>query len=148
MLTPATEPVLLTCAILDDDEINRLTLEHYVEQSGVLRLEASLVGSVEGLSFFSTGRRVDVLFLDVEMPDLNGLDMLRLLPEPPHVVLTTAHENFAWEAFELRVADYLVKPFEYERFMQAVCRVRELGPAGPNPAATNKFLLPGSEFLR
>ncbi|MCB2377047.1 response regulator [Hymenobacter sp. BT635] len=144
----AAEPTLLTCAILDDDEINRLTLEHYVELSGLLRVEASLSGSVEGLSFFSTGRRVDVLFLDVEMPDLNGLDMLRLLPEPPHVVLTTAHENFAWEAFELRVADYLVKPFDYERFLQAVHKVAELVRSGKADATVNKFVLPGSETLR
>ncbi|GAA3940827.1 LytR/AlgR family response regulator transcription factor [Hymenobacter algoricola] len=113
----------LTCAILDDDEINRLSLEHFIRLNGSLQIVVSLSGSVEGLQFFSTGRRVDVLFLDVEMPDLNGLDMLRLLPEPPQVVLTTAHENFAWEAYELRVTDYLVKPFDYERFELAVQRV-------------------------
>ncbi|UOG73914.1 response regulator [Hymenobacter tibetensis] len=116
---------LLTCAVLDDDEINRFTLEHYIELSGSLQLVASLSGSMQGLDFFSTERRVDVLFLDVEMPDLNGLDMLRLLPEPPQVVLTTAYEDCAWEAFELRVTDYLVKPFDYNRFMQAVQRVAE-----------------------
>src|SRR5690348_15518646 len=97
-IRPAT-PAPLTCAILDDDEINRLTLEHYLERNGRLQLLAMLAGSVEGLEFFSQERRVDVLFLDVEMPDLNGLDMLRLLPEPPQVVLTTAHENFAFDAF-------------------------------------------------
>ncbi|PJJ60463.1 LytR/AlgR family response regulator transcription factor [Hymenobacter chitinivorans] len=132
-------PRLLTCAILDDEEINRLTLEHYVALSGQLQLEASLAGSVEGLNFFSTGRRVDVLFLDVEMPDLNGLDMLRLLPEPPQVVLTTAHESFAWEAFELRVADYLVKPFDYERFLLAVERVRAQVLANPKSALDASF---------
>lgn len=94
MNSQTTTPQVLTCAILDDDEINRLTLEHYINLTPSLRLVASLAGSVEGLDFFSTGRRVDVLFLDVEMPDLNGLDMLRLLPEVPQVVLTTAHENF------------------------------------------------------
>ncbi|QNH63206.1 LytR/AlgR family response regulator transcription factor [Hymenobacter sediminicola] len=125
----------LTCAILDDDDINRLTLEHYIALTGELELVATLSGSVEGLEFFSTERRVDVLFLDVEMPDLNGLDMLRLLPEPPQVVLTTAHEDFAWDAFELRIVDYLVKPFSYERFGQAVQRVAErLHPAPTTPA--------------
>ncbi|HEX8428662.1 LytR/AlgR family response regulator transcription factor [Hymenobacter sp.] len=120
----APSPVL-TCAVLDDDEINRFTLEHYIKLNDSLQLVASLAGSIEGLDFFSTDRRVDVLFLDVEMPDLNGLDMLRLLPEPPQVVLTTAHEHCAWEAFELRVVDYLVKPFGYDRFAQAVQRVAE-----------------------
>ncbi|WP_375434611.1 LytR/AlgR family response regulator transcription factor [uncultured Hymenobacter sp.] len=114
---------VLTCAVLDDDEINRLILEHYIRLSGSLQLVASLSGSMEGLDFFSTERRVDLLFLDVGMPGLNGLDMLRLLPEPPQVVLTTAYENYAWDAFELRVADYLIKPFNYVRFAQAVHRV-------------------------
>ncbi|OUJ72826.1 LytR/AlgR family response regulator transcription factor [Hymenobacter crusticola] len=121
---------ILTCAILDDSEINRLTLEHYIEMNESLQLVASLAGSVEGLDFFSVGRRVDVLFLDVEMPDLNGLDMLRLLPEAPQVVLTTAHENFGSDAFELRVADYLVKPFSYDCFCRAVDRVVERLNAG------------------
>jgi len=120
-----TTPKQFTCAILDDDEINRFTLEHYIELSGSLQLTASLTGGVEGLEFFSTDRRVDVLFLDVEMPDLNGLDMLRLLPDPPQVVLTTAHEDFAWDAYELRVVDYLIKPFNYDRFQQAIQRIAE-----------------------
>ncbi|QIX60740.1 response regulator transcription factor [Hymenobacter sp. BT18] len=115
----------LTCAILDDDEINCLTLAHYIQLDGSLQLVATLTGSMQGLDFFSAGPRVDILFLDVEMPELSGLDMLRLLPAPPQVILTTAHENFAWEAFELRVADYLVKPFTYERFLQALQRVAE-----------------------
>ncbi|WP_324677796.1 LytR/AlgR family response regulator transcription factor [Hymenobacter sp. GOD-10R] len=122
----------LTCAILDDNEINRLTLEHYIEMNSSLQLVASLAGSIEGLEFFSVGRQVDVLFLDVEMPDLNGLDMLRLLPEPPQVVLTTAHENFGSDAFELRVADYLVKPFDYNCFCRAVERVSERLSSGDN----------------
>lgn len=124
---------MLTCAILDDDEINRFTLEHYIKLNGNLQLMASLSGSVQGLDFFSNDRRVDVLFLDVEMPDLNGLDMLRLLPEPPQVVLTTAHEDCAWDAFELGLVDYLVKPFDYSRFEQAVQRVAERLRTSPHP---------------
>ncbi|GGF25411.1 LytR/AlgR family response regulator transcription factor [Hymenobacter cavernae] len=127
-----TPSQILTCAILDDNEINRLTLEHYIEMNSSLQLVASLAGSVEGLDFFSMGRRVDLLFLDVEMPDLNGLDMLRLLPEAPQVVLTTAHENFGSDAFELRVTDYLVKPFDYTCFCRAVERVFERLNSGTN----------------
>lgn len=124
---------ILTCAILDDDEINRFTLEHYIKLNGGLQLVASLSGSIQGLDFFSNDRRVDVLFLDVEMPDLSGLDMLRLLPEPPQVVLTTAHEDCAWDAFELGLVDYLVKPFDYSRFAQAVQRVTERLRTSPHP---------------
>lgn len=115
--------------------MNRFTLEHYIKLNGHLQLVASLWGSVQGLDFFSANRRVDVLFLDVEMPDLSGLDMLRLLPEPPQVVLTTAHENCAWDAFELGIVDYLVKPFDYNRFQQAVQRVAERLRTRPYPSA-------------
>ncbi|MGY2130906.1 LytR/AlgR family response regulator transcription factor [Hymenobacter sp. HD11105] len=123
LVETSTPPRILTCAIIDDDEINRLTLEHCISLSTSLHLVASLPGGIEGLNYFSLGRRVDVLFLDVEMPDLNGIEMLRLLPEPPEVIFTTAYESFGMEAYELRVADYLVKPFAYNRFQQAVQRV-------------------------
>jgi DNA-binding LytR/AlgR family response regulator len=114
---------MLTCAIIDDDEINRLTLEHYVGLTPNLKLVASLADGIAGLSFFREGNQVDVLFLDIEMPHLSGLDLLRVLPDPPEVIITTARQDFAVDAFELRVADYLVKPFEFARFAQAVQRV-------------------------
>ena len=94
LIETSTPALVLTCAIIDDDEINRLTLEHCISLTPSLDLVASLPGGVEGLNFFSLGRRVDLLFLDVEMPDLNGIDMLRLLPEPPEVIFTTAYESF------------------------------------------------------
>ena len=127
---------MLTCAIIDDDEINRLTLEHYISLSPELQLEASLADSIAGLAYFSQGKKVDVLFLDIEMPHLNGLELLRVLPDPPEVIITTARPDFAVDAFELRVADYLVKPFEFARFTQAVQRVAQRlrpAPAPPRP---------------
>lgn len=131
MLIETCTPLkVLTCAIIDDDEINRLTLEHCISLTPSLQLVVSLPGGVEGLDFFSPGRCVDLLFLDVEMPELNGIDMLRLLPEPPEVIFTTAYENFGMEAYELHVTDYLVKPFTFDRFQQAVQRVQaRLHPA-------------------
>ena len=129
---------MLTCAIIDDDEINRLTLEHYVELMPGLKLMASLADGLAGLTFFREGNRVDVLFLDIEMPHLSGLDLLRVLPNPPEVIITTARQDFAVDAFALRVTDYLVKPFEFARFTQAVGRVgsRVASPLALAPAAT------------
>lgn len=112
----------LTCAIIDDEEINRLTLEHYISLTSSLQLVESMDDALQGLNYFRAGNRVDVLFLDVQMPQLNGLDLLRILPDPPIVILTTAHEDFAVDAFDLRVTDYLVKPFDYARFSRAVQR--------------------------
>ncbi|GAB3733465.1 LytTR family DNA-binding domain-containing protein [Hymenobacter agri] len=126
---------MLTCAIIDDDEINRLTLEHYVELTPNLKLVASLADGLAGLAFFREGNRVDVLFLDIEMPHLSGLDLLRVLPNPPEVIITTARQDFAVDAFALRVTDYLVKPFEFARFTQAVERVSSRVGNGASAAA-------------
>ena len=136
---PSAAP--LRCVVIDDDEINRLTLEHYIGLTGSLQLTASLADGIAGLTYFREGHAVDLLFLDIEMPHLTGLEMLRALPNPPEVIITTARENFAVDAFELRVLDYLVKPFDYARFSRAVERAlpRQAGAAlaaAPDAAAT------------
>ncbi|MBU6119864.1 LytR/AlgR family response regulator transcription factor [Hymenobacter siberiensis] len=126
---------MMTCAIIDDDEINRLTLEHYVELTPNLKLVASLNDGIAGLTFFREGNKVDVLFLDIEMPHLSGLELLRVLTNPPEVIITTARQDFAVDAFELRVTDYLVKPFDFARFTQAVQRVASRRAPGAAPVA-------------
>ncbi|UOQ75549.1 response regulator [Hymenobacter sp. 5516J-16] len=136
----ATAPVL-TCAIIDDEEINRLTLEHYISLTDSLQLVTSLDDALQGLNYFRAGNRVDVLFLDIQMPQLNGLDLLRVLSDPPIVILTTAHEDFAVDAFDLRVTDYLVKPFDYARFSRAVQRALQQHTA-PVPAAVSPVAAP------
>ena len=143
---------MLTCAIIDDDEINRLTLEHYVELTPNLKLEASLTDGIAGLTFFREGNHVDVLFLDIEMPHLSGLELLRVLTDPPEVIITTARQDFAVDAFELRVTDYLVKPFDFARFTQAVQRVQSRKPvaaaAAEAPANTDLFVKVNSRMVR
>ena len=127
---------MITCAIIDDDEINRLTLEHYIELTPNLKLVASLADGIAGLTFFRESHKVDVLFLDIEMPHLSGLELLRVLSDPPEVIITTARHDFAVDAFELRVTDYLVKPFDFARFTQAVQLVASRQVAAPAAAAT------------
>jgi len=129
----------LTCVIVDDNEINRLTLEHLIDLTPELKLVASLPGGLEALAFFRQGGRCDLMLLDVEMPTLTGLELARLLPKPaPAIILVTTHRNFAVAAFDMQAVDYLVKPVEFTRFSQAVARVlatrRPAAPA-PRPAA-------------
>jgi two-component system LytT family response regulator len=124
----------LTCIIVDDNEINRLTLEHLVDLTPELELVASLPGALETLAFFRGGGRCDLILLDVEMPTLNGLELAKLLPKPaPAIVLVTTHRDFAVAAFELQVVDYLVKPVEFARFSQAVAKVLAQRPV-PTPS--------------
>lgn len=122
----------LTCIIVDDNEINRLTLEHLVDLTPELELVASLPGALEALAFFRNGGSCDLILLDVEMPTLSGLELAKLLPKPaPAIVLVTTHRDFAVAAFELQVIDYLVKPVEFARFSQAIGKVLAQRPAAP-----------------
>jgi DNA-binding LytR/AlgR family response regulator len=125
----------LACVIIDDNEINRLTLERSVQRHDQLTLAASFPDAVEALAYFNAGGPADVVLLDIEMPHISGLELVRLLPEPkPAVILVTTHASFAVDAFELRVLDYLVKPVGYARFCQAIARVTEKYRPVPAPA--------------
>lgn len=125
----------LRCIISDDNAINRLTLEQFVRITEGLELLASLPDAVQLLPRLEQEPRPDLLLLDIEMPHLSGLELVRLLPQPaPSVVLVTSHPQFAVDAFALPVADYLLKPLDYARFLQAVARVREQRRRQPEAA--------------
>ncbi len=148
----------LTCVIVDDNEINRLTLEHLVDLTPELTLMASLEGGVEALHFFRQGGQCDLLLLDVEMPNLSGLELAKLLPAPtPAIVLVTTHRTFAVAAFELQAIDYLVKPVEFGRFSQAIAKVlanrAAARPAAPSTPAkvevgTELFVKVGTRTIK
>lgn len=146
-MTPSfTTPTVsdkLFCVVTDDDAVSRQTLENHIATTPGLVLAGSFADGIQLLEFLRTRPAVDLLFLDVQMPGLSGLDVIRQLPTAPAVVLTTAHASFAVEAFELRVADYVVKPVGYARFSQAVERVRNRRPAAA-PTAEAAKLLPGA----
>ena len=155
-MTP-TVAVSLACVIIDDNEINRFTLERAVERHGQLTLAASFPDAVEALSYLHAGGKVDLLLLDIEMPHITGLELVKLLPNPkPAVILVTTHASFAVDAFELRVVDYLVKPVSYARFCQAIGHVAAqyqpalLLPAPsvvPGAAAPNDISASGTDLF-
>ncbi|NML63798.1 response regulator transcription factor [Hymenobacter sp. RP-2-7] len=145
----------LACVIVDDNEINRLTLEHLVDLSPELTLTASLASGLEALEFFRQGGHCNLLLLDVEMPMLSGLELAKLLPRPgPAIVLVTTHREFAVAAFDIQAVDYLVKPVEFGRFQQAVARVMAAQPAAPTPpppatpASSELFVKVGTKTVR
>lgn len=119
----------LRCLIVDDEPLARRILEGYVEEHPLLAHVGSRGSALDALAVLQTAD-VDVLFLDIQMPGLTGLGLLRSLSHPPRVVLTTAHGEHALEGFDLGVVDYLVKPIGQERFLRAVGRLTR-GPGGP-----------------
>lgn len=120
----------LKVIIIDDEPLAINVLQNYVEQVKELHLVSTFSNAVEASTFLQTNE-VDIIFLDIHMPILDGLEFLKTLHEAPMVVITTAHEEFALESFELEVIDYLVKPIPFPRFFKAVNRIMKLKQHAP-----------------
>ena len=108
----------LTCLVVDDEPSAIELLKVFIARVPFLHLMGSTTNPVEALGMLQT-HPVDVLFLDVQMPQLSGLELLRLLDKRIHIILTTAYSEFAVLGYDLNVLDYLLKPFTFERFLQA-----------------------------
>ena len=109
----------MKCVILDDEPFAHQVLIHYINDTPGLALVASFRNAVEAYEYIGKNQ-VDLLFLDIEMPLINGVDFLKALPDAPKTIFTTAHKQYAFDGFELNAIDYLLKPFSYERFIRAV----------------------------
>jgi len=115
----------LNCIIVDDEPLAIEGIELYLNDYNLFNLVGTFNNAIEANAFMQTNQ-VDLLFLDIEMPKLNGLDFLKTLKSNPYVILTTAYPQFALEAFELNVIDYLVKPIGPDRFMKAVNKLNDI----------------------
>jgi len=121
----------LKCIIADDEPIARQILENYIQEIPNLELVASCKNAFEVMAVLQE-KQIDVLFLDINMPKLSGLSLLKTMQQKPNVIITTAYAEYAVEGFELSVTDYLLKPFSLERFIQAVLKVKNTIKASEN----------------
>jgi DNA-binding LytR/AlgR family response regulator len=112
----------MKCIIVDDEPLAIEILESYVAKVEQLKLEGTFRNAVSAFTFLQQ-QQVDLIFLDIQMPKLSGIDFLKTLKNPPKVIFTTAFRDYAIEGFELEVADYLLKPIPFERFLKAVAKV-------------------------
>jgi len=118
----------MTCYIIDDEHLAQEILEEYVAKVPFLELKGIFMSPLEAASQLKEDKP-DLLFLDINMPDLDGLSFIPMLNPKPMIILTTAYDHYALKAFELEVKDYLVKPFSFERFYKGVLRLyQEHGP--------------------
>lgn len=124
----------MNCIIVDDDEMSRSTVQHFVEQTEFLNLKAICANATEAIKALNENS-VDIIFLDIEMPQMSGLEMLETLQVKPFVILITSKPEYAVEAFEYSVVDYLLKPLKYLRFIKAVNKVLEI----KNTSITNSI---------
>lgn len=115
----------ISCLIVDDEPLAQDVLESYIKQTPQLNLVGICNNAIEALEKMKLNR-VDLIFLDIQMPEITGIDFLKTLKEPPMVIFTTAYQNYAVEGFELNAIDYLLKPFPLDRFQKAVKKADEL----------------------
>lgn len=112
----------LSCLIVDDEPPAHVVLERYIEKLDRLNLKGHCYNALDALNFLHQ-QSIDLLFLDIDMPELSGLELLSALKNPPRVILTTAYAEFALAGYEHGVVDYLLKPIRFERFIKAVDRL-------------------------
>jgi DNA-binding LytR/AlgR family response regulator len=108
----------ITCVIVDDEPMALNLVETYVEKTPFLELKYKCSSAIEAMEFLKTNP-VDVLFLDIQMPDLSGIEFSKMLPKETRVIFTTAFDQYALEGFKVEALDYLLKPFDYAEFLLA-----------------------------
>jgi DNA-binding LytR/AlgR family response regulator len=111
----------IKCLIVEDEELAREVIEEYINRLDFLVLEGVCKSAVEALAVLNE-RKIDLIFLDIQMPGFTGIQLLRNLSDPPEVIFTTAFPQYALEGFDLEALDYLVKPISFGRFVKAVNR--------------------------
>lgn len=125
----------IKCIIVDDEFPARILLKEFVEKVPTLELLGCYKSGIEAMPTIQEGE-VDLMFLDIQMPDITGVNFVKMLTKKPFVVFTTAYSEYAIESYQLDVLDYLLKPFSFDRFMQAVgkamSRMQQAQPVAPS----------------
>ena len=118
---------MISCIVIEDQMPARKILQKYIHDIEDMELKAMFSNAVEALEYLQYNS-VDLMFLDIHLPKLSGIDFLAVLQKPPQVILTTAFSEYALKGYELDVVDYLLKPFSFERFLKAVKKLeRQIG---------------------
>lgn len=115
---------MIRCIVVDDEPLAIELLEDFIRKVPFLQLTHTCESALEALEILKKGN-VDLMFLDIKMPDINGLDLLKSLKRPPVVIFTTAYSEYAVESYNLDAVDYLLKPIPFDRFLRAVNKARE-----------------------
>jgi len=135
---------------IDDEPLALQLVNGYISKTSFLELVASFDNPLDAMDFLSSNP-VDLIFLDIHMPDLSGIEFTRILENRPKIIFTTAYEKYALEGFKLEAVDYLLKPFSYEEFFKAAKKAEKLlrlehSPQTEEIEANNEFLFLKSEY--
>ena len=124
----------LTCIIVDDEPLAVKLLESYVAKTPDLELLGSFTDSVEASNAVKE-KKPQLLFLDIQMPDLNGMELAHMIPDDTRVIFTTAFKEYAFESYEVKALDFLLKPIRYNKFIAAVDKAKEWSAVTTNPTS-------------
>lgn len=140
--------MIASCIIADDEPLAQELLRKYVAESGILEIRGTCANALE-VSAMLREHPVDLLFLDIQMPKLSGIDLLRILKTPPAVIITTAHREYAIEGYAFDIVDYLLKPITFERFIGAVEKFyRRHGKQAPVQTLIDQAITPHFIYLK
>ncbi len=129
------------CLIVDDEPLAIQLLKAHVEQVSLLELTDTCDNALDAFEVLKS-KPVDLLFLDIQMPMLTGVEFLKSLPNPPRVIFTTAYRDYAMEGYELNIVDYLLKPITFERFFKAINKYLELTRSTPPLPQPSELAIP------
>lgn len=115
----------MKCLVVDDEPLARELLESYIKRIEGLTLVRTCSNAIEALTTLQQ-KPVDLIFLDIQMPRVTGIDLLKSLKDKPQVILTTAYREYAFEAYDLDVIDYLLKPVTFERFLRGISKIHQV----------------------
>ena len=145
---------MITCIIIEDQPPAQRILQKFINDVDFLALQATFSDALEALQFLKANK-IDVLFLDIHLPKISGIDFIEILEEKPKIILTTAFSEYALKGYELDVVDYLLKPFSFERFLKAVTKVNQLNTDDSTSTSMNDrvtkdytFIKSGHELIR
>lgn len=116
--------MIINCIAVDDEPLALNIIKNYASKIPFLKLLNTFSDGMDVLGYLATNKEVDLIFLDIEMSGLSGTQLLKTLKKKPEVIVTTAFRDYAIDAFDLEVTDYLLKPFSFERFLKAVERIK------------------------
>lgn len=143
----------IKCLVVDDESLAIKGITNYINKLDFLEVEASCSSAIEAADILKR-KEIDLMFLDINMPHLSGLDFLESLHNPPLTILTTAYSEYALEGFRLNVVDYLMKPIAFKRFFQAVSKAQDMFQShlvlknGNDEAKSGMYVRQGDAFRR
>ena len=115
----------MNCIIIDDDELSRKVIESFVEKTDFLNLLGSYSNAIDAMTVVQGEEPIDLIFLDVEMPEMSGLEFLETIENSPQIIIISGQKKYALEAFEFNVTDYLLKPVTLARYYKSVNKVQK-----------------------